>query len=82
MQTANLDPTFSDRALARWREYERTHDLRSLTGQVAAIDPDSGRVWIEDSAAAIAARMDEEGAAPPVYLIRIGYPSYVRKGRR
>ena len=75
-------PEYTDRALQFWEEYQRSHDLASQVGRVAAIDPETGRVWIGDSGAELAARVRGEGIETPVYLVRIGYPSYVRKGRR
>jgi hypothetical protein len=78
--TWKLDYTL--RAEEIWAEYQREHDLCSLTGKVAGIEPVGGRVWIGDSAVEVAAQMEAVEVDAPVYLIRIGYDHFVRKGRR
>jgi hypothetical protein len=75
-------PEYTDRALLHWKEYQREHDVSGLRGKTAAIDPITGRVWIADSAVDIAKICATEGLDSPVYLIRVGFDHFVRKGRR
>jgi hypothetical protein len=81
VQTA-WKPEYTDRALRFWEEFQRDHDLTELRGKTAAIDPESGRIWIADSAVEIAEQRTSEGLDSPVYLIRVGYDHFTRKGRR
>lgn len=82
MSTSTWKPEYTAQALERWEEYQRQHDLSNQLGRVAAIDPVSGRVWIAESGVDVAALVRREEVDVPVYLVRIGYPSYIRKGRR
>jgi streptogramin lyase len=82
MPTSTWKPEFTPRALELWEDYQRQHDLSSQVGMVAAIDPVSGRVWIDESGVDVVAQMRSEGADLPVYFVRIGYPSFIKKGRR
>src|SRR5437773_339036 len=82
MPTSTWKPEYTAHALDLWAEYQRHHDLSSQVGKVAAIDPVSGRVWIDESGVDVVAQMRSEGADVPVYFVRIGYPSFVKKGRR
>lgn len=82
MPTSTWKPEFTARAVELWEDYQRQHDLSNQIGKVAAIDPVTGRVWIDESGVDVAAQMQKEGVDTPVYLVRIGYPSYLRKGRR
>jgi hypothetical protein len=75
-------PDYTERALAFWHEYSATHDLSSFEGQVAAIDPESGRVWIADSGIDVVERVQAEVGEVPVYITRVGSDFYARKGRR
>ncbi len=74
----NLDTV---RARQFWEEYQLKNDLGSHKGKIAAIDPESERVWIGDSAIDIADRMRAEGFQSPVYLVRIGLDHLIRKRR-
>lgn len=71
-----------ERAEQIWAEYQRTHDLSADKDRVAAVEPVSGRVWIADSGIDLVHLKEAEGISEPVYLIRVGYDYYVRKGRR
>ncbi|MFN3650155.1 MAG: hypothetical protein ACK47B_11300 [Armatimonadota bacterium] len=75
-------PEYTSRAEEIWEEYQRQHDLSARTGQVAAIDPLTGRVWVAESGIDVAAMVEAEGVDTPVYLVRVGSSAYVRKGRR
>lgn len=44
--SAALPADFSERGRRAWARYQRDHEVESLHGQVAAVDPESGRVWI------------------------------------
>ncbi len=82
MLAATHNPGDTDRARQIWDEYQREHDVMSLKGNVAAIDPSSGQVWIGESGIDVADRLKAEGVTSPVYLVRVGYDHYVQKGRR
>lgn len=70
------------RALEIWAEYERQHDLSERSGQVAGVDPSSGRIWFGESAQDIDQQMREMGAVVPFYCVRVGQDYYLRKGAR
>lgn len=83
MQTSSWSETDTERSLEFWKEYQRNHDLSDRHGQVAGIDPNSGRVWFGKSAKDIVRQMEElEGESTPFYAIRVGEDYYVRKGGR
>jgi hypothetical protein len=82
MPTSTWKPEYTSRAQEIWEEYQRHHDLSGLTGQVAAIEPVSGRVWIAESGVDVADKVRADGFDAPVYLVRVGSSAYVRKGRR
>ena len=70
-----------ERAKQIWAEYQKQHDVSDRLGQAVGIDPVSGRVWFGESGIEIREQMDAEGTVAPVYLVRVGYDYYVRKGR-
>ena len=70
------------KALQIWGEYQRQHDVSSLAGQTAGIDPISGRIWFGESATDIWEQMEAEGIDTPLYYTRVGSDYYVRKGGR
>ena len=72
----------SNKSRLLWEEYQRHHDLIDFRGQVVAIDPQTERIWIDDSALEIAEQMRAEGVNSRVYLVRIGSECFVRKGRK
>jgi hypothetical protein len=80
MTTSSWTTADSDRARAIWSEYEREHDVSTMTGQTAGIDPGTGRIWLGDSIQDVVARRDADGFAAPLYVIRIGSEYYFRKG--
>ena len=69
-----------ERACQIWEEYQKQQDVFDRIGQTAGIDPVSGRVWFGESGIDIYKQMEAEGAITPVYLVRVGYDYYVRKG--
>ena len=75
-------PEYTERAQEFWRQYQQAHDLSTLRGKVAAIDPENGRVWIAESGVEVARQVRADGVQTPVWLVTVGYDYYVRKGRR
>ena len=71
-----------ERARAIWDEYCRQHDTTALHGQTAGIEPASGRVWFGESATDVNRQKLAEGIDAPMYVVRVGYDYYLRKGRR
>jgi hypothetical protein len=82
MTAATWKPEYTERAQEIWERFQQQHDLSDKRGKVAAIDPESGRVWIGDSGVDVADKMQAEGMDVPVYLVRIGSDYFLRKGRR
>jgi hypothetical protein len=80
--TATWKPEDTARAQQIWEEFQQQHDLSDQRGKVAAIDPESGRVWIGDSGVDVARKMQAEGVDAPVYLVRVGSDYFLRKGHR
>ncbi len=80
--TSNWTDEDTQKAKAAWADYQRKHDVSALHGHAVGIDPQSGRVWFgTDGLEAIdAARAD--GIESPLFLIRVGYSYYQRKGGR
>jgi hypothetical protein len=72
----------TDRACRIWDEYRNHHDISSLIGHTAGIDPTSGRIWFGESAADIWRQRQIEGVDTPIYCVRVGYDYYLRKGHR
>jgi hypothetical protein len=74
--------TKSDTEKARqyWAAYQQQHDLSERQGQTAGIDPISGRIWFGTSAKAIVAQLAAAGLTIPLYFLRIGRDTYLRKG--
>ncbi len=70
------------RAERIWAEYQRQHNVAGRIGQIAGIDPESGRVWIGDSAVDVVRQRDTDGSDAPLYLLTVGTDYFVRKGRR
>ena len=82
MTAAKWKPDYTTHAQQVWEEFQRSHDLSAKHGQVAAINPESERVWIGKTAVDIARQMQEEGVDAPVYLVRVGDRHFLHKGRR
>jgi hypothetical protein len=70
----------STRAKQVWSEYENCHDLSTMIGQTAGIEPSSGRIWFGDSIEDVVRQRDAEGSDSLLYFVRVGYETYYRKG--
>lgn len=79
---ADLPPDFTERGKKVWDQYQREHDLAHLRGQVAAVEPLSGRVWIGGDALEAVEAMNTDGIDAPVWFVRIGFSYLDVKGRR
>jgi hypothetical protein len=81
---SSLTWTEDDSARARrfWSEYQQQHDVSDRIGQAVGIDPDTGRVWFGESAIDIRRQQEAEGDSKPLYVLRVGYDYYLRKGGR
>lgn len=82
MTPSTWTPELTSRAEEIWHDYASQHDLSHRRGEVAGIDPVSGRVWIGESGVEVAEQVAADGVERPVYLVRIGSTAYVRKGCR
>jgi hypothetical protein len=80
MAVANWTKADSNRAREIWSEYQRDHDVSGRVGQTAGIDPSSGRVWLGESVQDVIAQRDAGGIAAPLFLVRVGFATYYRKG--
>jgi len=65
-----------------WAEYERTHNLTGTARQAVGIDPETGEVFLGESAADIVARLKQEGRFRPLYYRWSDDPYYTHKGGR
>jgi hypothetical protein len=82
MVTAQWKPDYTARAQQIWESFQRSHDLTDKMGMVGAIDPETERVWIGESAVDIARQMQADCIDSPVYLVRVGDRHFLHKGRR
>jgi hypothetical protein len=80
MTVSNWTDADSIRARQIWSEYEQHHELTEKLGQTVGIDPSSGHIWFGDSVQDVIAQRDAEGIVAPLYLVRVGSPTYYRKG--
>jgi hypothetical protein len=80
MAIANWTEANTKRAEAVWSEYQAHHDLSDKTGQTAGIDPMAGRIWFGDSIQEVIARRDADSSSAPLFFVRVGWPTYYRKG--
>jgi hypothetical protein len=78
----SLTPDEIARAKEIWAKYQREHDLSDRKGKAAGIDPTTGEVCLGESAIDIVQQRREKGLASPLFFERVGYPTYLRKGRR
>jgi len=78
------DWTEKDTRVAKeiWTDYEAAHDLSDRKGQAAGIDPKSGEVWFGKDIVDIAAKREKQGLHSPLFFVRVGSPTYYRKGGR
>ncbi len=80
--TTVLPPDFTERGKLVWARYQREHDVTLMRGQVAAIDPASGRVWIGEDSPDATDKMNVDGIDAPVWFVRVGFDYLDVKGRR
>ena len=73
-----LDPA----AKRIWVEFERTNDLSGREHLAVGIDPDTGEVFLGESAIEISTRLRREGTFRPLYYRWVNDPSYFHKGAR
>jgi hypothetical protein len=84
-QTINLSSWSDERieaAIRSWDEYQKAHDVTELKGQAAGIDPETGDVWFGADITDIVKQREAQGLSSPLFFVRVGYPTYYRKGRR
>jgi hypothetical protein len=72
----------SNRANEIWTEYQQHHDVSEKVGQTAGIDPVGGSIWFGDSIQNVIAQRDAGGSEAPLFFVRVGFPTYYRKGGR
>jgi hypothetical protein len=80
MNVSNWTQADSDEAQRLWSEYEDGHDLSDREGQTAGIDPATGRIWFGNSIQDVVAKRDADGSQAQLYFVRVGSPTYYRKG--
>lgn len=80
MTVSNWTEADSARSLEIWSEYQRHHDLSDKVGWTAGIEPVSGCIWIGNSIQDVVERRNADGSSAPMFFIRIGSPTYYRKG--
>jgi hypothetical protein len=61
MALSNWGEADSIKAKQIWAEYQQQHDLSGRMGQIAGIDPASGRIWFGESIQDIVSQRDAEG---------------------
>src|SRR5207247_11367020 len=83
MTTSTWTEADTKRAKEIGEDYQKKHDVSDRRGQTVGIDPLNGRLWFGKSAKDILLRIEaEEGRVPLLYVVRVGYDYYVRKGGR
>jgi hypothetical protein len=82
MPTSPWNEGDTARAINAWAEYQKTHDVSDRHGQAVGIDPESGRVWFGESAIEVSDNARADGVDRPLYVVRVGYDYYQRKGGR
>jgi len=82
MTVAEWTKADTERAEKFWAEYAASNDLTDRHGQAAGIDPVSGRIWFGKSASDIFRQLKATGEVVPLFFVRVGYGSYLRKGGR
>jgi hypothetical protein len=71
-----------DKVRAVWAEYERSHDLTGKERLAVGIDPDTGEVFLGESAIEIGKHLKREGRFRPLFYRWVGDPYYIHKGGR
>ena len=82
MAIVKMTDTEVAKAQQIWEEYQKQHDLSDRKGQAAGIDPVSGRVWFGESAIEVVQQTQADGIDRPLFFVRVGYRTYLRKGGR
>lgn len=82
MRHSNWTEADSVKAKQIWTKYKQQYDLSDRTGQTAALDPKSGRIWFGESIQNIVTQRDAEGLKSPLFFERVGSETYFRKGGR
>ena len=82
MSSTSQEQVDIERAQVLWADYCRNHDIGPLHGLAAGIEPISGRIWFGESAADIYDKKVADGIVAPFFVMRVGSPTYLRKGRR
>ena len=80
MTSSHWTEADSERAQAIWSEFQKQHDLSQKIGQTAGIDPATGRIWLGDSIEQVVSQRNAEGSNAPLFFMRVGSPTYYRKG--
>jgi hypothetical protein len=82
MSVSNKADVDIARAEQIWAEYQKKHDVSKQKGQTVGIDPRTGSLWFGDSIQDVVSQRNSDGNDAPLFFIRVGYPTYYRKGRR
>ena len=80
MLKSDWKPEYTSRSQEIWREYQSHHDLTDQLGHVAAIDPQTGKVWIAKDPIDVTNLVRKEVGSNPVYFVEVGSDYFVRKG--
>ena len=75
-----LDRSRLNPAPGRFGRNTSSTTMSRKRGQTAGIDPVSGCIWFGDSVQDVVAQRDAAGYGNPLYLVRVGYETYYRKG--
>jgi hypothetical protein len=83
IESKGLSLTDAEIAQAKqiWQEYQQTHDVTSMRGWAAGIDPSTGEVWLGEDVGDIVEQRGQLGLTSPLFLERVGFRTYLRKGR-
>ena len=82
MSTAGETQVDIEAAERIWKQYALQHDLSDRQGQIAGIDPTTGRVWVGEWFTDVVARRDADGVDHPLFFVRVGSRTALRKGGR
>ena len=80
MAVSNWTQADSERAQEIWSQYQHDHDVSERVGETAGIEPISGGIWFGSSIQEVIRRRNADGVAAPLYFVRVGSPTYYRKG--
>jgi hypothetical protein len=82
MSTVELTDEDVKKAQQIWDRYAAEHDVSDRVGQAAGIDPHTGEIWFGESMTDIVRQLDAANAFRPLFYVRVGYKTYLRKGGR